>query len=501
MYYIAVMWLMVLASILFMEYYNGFSLGGKTQLYADIVADGAAFIGNNGWGIDTKDAKSAAETLQTLNKDNFSDTKISSVKFTNTDDNGKVKKTTKKSGYNTVTATAKLNSTMLSTTKKLSTTKNATTKITYSGGLKIVLEAWKHTYQYRNSKSGQTSYVWGGGHGISSGSDAWETYADCSGFVSGVFRKCGYDIPSWACTWNMESMGELVGTGYAALENARPGDILLYWYDISSVSAHVGIYAGKYNGKHQQIHCSGGSRNTYSNPNNGKNGGAILAGVTNASKIMIRRIVDADANAYDTPEVKISGLSENQTTMFLTLSSLGYKKATIAGMMGNWACEGASSPIVREGHPNPSDSFNTNYAKQIEAGNISMASFVYEGRGRMSHYGSEGYGIAQWTTTNWTNPYGDRKARLWKYTNGHVTSLTMQLSFVHYELQSGIFYQISATAAPLMYQNASYNTFLNTNDPATAAALFLTHYEGVWDGTDGKRAAAANYIYQKIKNY
>lgn len=502
MYYMAVMWLLVLSAILFTEYYHSFSLGGKTQIYADLVADGAAFIGNNGWGIDTKEAKKAEKKLIKYNEDNFEDIEIVTLKFSNTDEDDNVKKkSSKKDGYNTVTASAQLDSTMLSGTQTLSTSKSATTKITYSGGLKIVLEAWKHTYQYRKSSAGQTAYVWGGGHGIDSDSDAWENYADCSGFVSGVFRKCGYDVPSWACTWNMETMGELVGTGYSALEDARPGDIILYWYNTASTSAHVGIYAGKYNGKHYQIHCSGGQINTYINPGRGSSKGAILAGITSASKIMVRRIVDADANAYETPEVKISGLTENQTIMYLTMSSLGYKDKTIAGMMGNWACEGVNSPIVREGHGNPNDPFNTNYAKQIEAGKISMESFVYEGKGRMSHNGSEGYGIAQWTTTNWEDPFHDRKAELWKYTNGNVTSLTMQLGFVQKELENGIWNQISAKDAPAQYSAANYKKFLNATDPGEAALMFLTHYEGIWDDSAARRVASAKFIYNKIKAY
>lgn len=498
MYYIALMWLLVLATILFVEYYNVFSHVGKTQLYADIVADGSAFIGNNGWGLDTKKANNAKDILEKINMDNYEDTEID-INFRHTDSKGVEKKASKKDGYNTVTATAILDTQEITTDTDIFAVKEASTHITYSGGLKIVLEAWKHSYQYRNSSKGQTAYVWGGGHGIASDSNAWETYADCSGFVSGVFRKCGYDIPSWTCTWNLETMGQLVGNGYSALEDARPGDIILYWYGQSSTSGHVGIYAGKFNGKHYQVHCSGGQRFTYTNPGRGNSSGAQLAGITAANKIMIRRIVDSDAKAYETPEVKIAGLSSNQTEIYLTLSSMGFKDATIAGMMGNWACEGNSSPIVREGHINENDLFNTSYAKKIENKEISKTAFVYEGKGKY-HYGSEGYGIAQWTTTNWGNPYADRKAALWDYTNGNVTSLTMQIGFVVHELQTGI-WQNPRENAPSQYLNATYEQFISCDDPGEAAKMFLVHYEGIWDGTEDKRADKAREIYRSIRKY
>ena len=51
-FYIAMLWVISLIGLMFIEYYHTFSNGVKTQLAADIIADGAAFNGDNGWGLD-----------------------------------------------------------------------------------------------------------------------------------------------------------------------------------------------------------------------------------------------------------------------------------------------------------------------------------------------------------------------------------------------------------------------------------------------------------------
>lgn len=498
--YIAFMWLIVLAAVLFIEYFNMFTHIGKTQLYADLVADGSAFIGNTGWGLDKDEAKDAKRSLVSYNDTFFEDTGVS-IGF-------------KKNGEgatadDTVKATAKLDTTMVTEDTAISKDKIAETQITYSGGMRIVLEAWKHTYNFFHSASGQTYYVWGGGHGSDTG---WEQYADCSGFVSGVFRKCGYNVPNWACTWNMESMGTLVGTGTGALEKAHPGDIILYWYDLGATSAHVGIYAGKYNGVHYQVHCSGGRTNTLpDNAGSGPNHGAILARVnTGAAKIMVRRIVNSDAKAFETPEPVVPGLTKNQSLIYFTLSSFGFRDVTIAGIMGNFAAEGLSSPMIREGHTSETDPWNTSYDQALRNNRIARIAFIKEGMdtfrytpdGGSPQPRSEGYGIAQWTTVNITNPESDRKAKLWDYCNGRVYDLMLQTSFAAYELENcNIWSQICASAAPDKYKNATYADFKNCNDPEEAARMFFTHFEGVWDGTDGRRAAYAKQIYNAISSY
>ena len=486
--YMSFMWIIVVSAVLFAEYYRAFTHIGKAQVYADLTADGSAFMGNNGWGLDEEDARAAQRKLEGYNSSNFDDTDVD-ISFSRTD--------TASRENDTVDATAKLRSRIGATGVALNRSKRASTQITYSGGLRIVLEAWRHTYQFFRSSNGQTRYVLGAGHG---NDYEWEQFADCSSFVSGVYRKCGYDIPNWACTWNLQEMGDLVGVGYSALENARPGDIILYWWNnASGPSAHTGIYAGKHDGTHYQVHCSGGSANTYANPGYGASGGAILAPVSGgAAKIMVRRVVDTKGIAYETPDGTIPGLSKNESTIYNVLASCGIGKAAIAGIMGNWRCEGASSPIAREGHIFESDPWNTAYAQRLRLGQISKISFVYEGRGRMGHAGSEGYGIAQWTTTDWSNPMADRKAALWDYTNGKVYDLMMQVYFAVSEMPR--VWPGSAEGAPAQYAAASYQDFLGCASPGDAARMFLAHYEGVWNGTDGARAAAAEAVYSIIRN-
>ena len=68
MYYIALMWLIVLASVLFTAYFKSYSSIGKSQMYAHLIADGTAYAGNNGWGLDEKAAKNASRILIQKNK-------------------------------------------------------------------------------------------------------------------------------------------------------------------------------------------------------------------------------------------------------------------------------------------------------------------------------------------------------------------------------------------------------------------------------------------------
>ena len=89
-------------------------------------------------------------------------------------------------------------------------------------------------------------YVWGG--------TSLENGADCSGFVTAVFRKFGFSrIVGNSCTGTLENCGRLIG-GYEALDRARPGDIILYWWNGGGAgeSDHVVIYAGKYKGQQEK---------------------------------------------------------------------------------------------------------------------------------------------------------------------------------------------------------------------------------------------------------
>lgn len=448
MYYIAVMWLIALAAVLFTDYFHTYSNVGHTQMYADIVADGSAFVANNGWGLNENVAKVAKKQLVKYNKDSFKDTTMS-VSFSKTDNNGKTvqKDAGEKNPNNTVNAKAKVRTKTLYAKKTVSKTKKASTHITYSGGLRIVLEAWRHSYEYcqTHSDSYQTAYLWGGGHG--SDDDSWKTYADCSGFVSGVYRECGYYIPSWACTWNMEEMGQLVavGSGSSVFDKARPGDIVLVWWDGAGVSDHVQIYAGKKNGTHYVIHSRGGQANDITNVGLGASKGVhITTAPTYAPKVMIRRIVDTTATVAETPKVTIGGMTDDELVIYEALQLAGYSDKAIAALMGNFAGEtngtGPILPTASEANDVSGRGNDATLAEKIKSGKYTKVDFVYEGLGSTGHSGGWGYGIAQWTTVEWGNPFGDRKAQLWDWCENHgsnVTDVYMQISFVINELAPG----------------------------------------------------------------
>jgi len=109
MFYICMMWIITLTGIMFIEYYHTFSSGAKTQLSADIIADGAAFAGDNGWGLDKTKAKQTANQLKKLNKKEIEDVSTS-LTFSTTDGKGNVVSNKASDQNNTVNATSKLRS-------------------------------------------------------------------------------------------------------------------------------------------------------------------------------------------------------------------------------------------------------------------------------------------------------------------------------------------------------------------------------------------------------
>lgn len=440
MFYISMMCIIALSCIMFMEFSRVFSNTGKTQIYADIIADGAACAGDNGWNLDKDKAEEAKDQLQELNEKNFNDTEVR-ISFSKTDAEGNIVDGTEDED-NTIDAVAKIDTRTIVSGSKLKTSKSASTKIITSGGADIVVEAYRHTWQYsqRNNTDSQTQYMWGGGH--QSDDMSWEQYADCSGFVSGVFRKCGYYIPCWATTGNMELMGTLVGEGSSAYENAVPGDIILFWWSrTGGTSDHVAIYAGKKNGIHYMVHCSGNRQNaTIETAGRGESRGAIFVPAsTSASRIMVRHLVNSNGDIEDTPERSVHGLTGDESIIYNALSDFGYSDVCIAAIMGNWSVESGCCPISKEGrYGGNSDPVNIQYAEMINQGLITKDQFVYEGRG-LRHSGSEGYGLAQWTTTDWSRPYEDRKAKLWDYAqqrNSRVTDINVQIAYAINEFQT-----------------------------------------------------------------
>lgn len=294
--YIYMSWLLVILAVFFMQYADTFVNGEKTQLYADLVADGCAYAGDTGWGIDEKEVDETYKELSRLNQEMFPERSVEVL----------IGKSSK--GMQTkdmVSVKAEYQSSVLGTGQEFKVEKEARTRITYSGGMAIVREAYRHSYQY-NPKT-QTRYIYGAGHGIAEDSAEWMIYADCSGFVSGVFRKCGYQVSSDSYTGSLENTGTLVGEGYSAFEKARPGDIILYWRNGENgngKSKHVTIFAGKRKGIYYQIHSTGGKdNNNTQNAGRGPDRGVKLSEIEHgATRVMIRRIVKEDGKAYEMPD-------------------------------------------------------------------------------------------------------------------------------------------------------------------------------------------------------
>lgn len=488
MFYICMMWIITLSGILFLEYNDVFSNAGKTQIYADVMADGSAYAGDTGWALDKVEAKKTKKNLAELNKDNFEDIQAE-ISFSVTDENGETEASN--GVFNTVDICADLKKTHIWGNEKLKATRKASTRITTAGGKEIVVEAYKHSWQYsqKNSTDSQTQYIWGGGHGADDLS--WEQYADCSGFVSGVFRKCGYYVPAWATTGNMETMGTLIGEGISAYDKAMPGDIILFWWDSTEgSSSHVAIYAGKKDGSYYMIHSKGGkSMQSPDTAGRGTSGGVNLTPVsTSAARIMVRRIIGEDGMVCPISERSVHGLTGNEAIVYNALSDFGYSNICIAAIMGNWQIESGVQPTTREGRgAGDLDPANAQYAEQIRNGLITKDQFVYEGRG-VRHAGSEGYGLAQWTTTSWPptgNPYADRKAKLWDFAStrgSNVTDVYSQLAFAMYEFQ---------TTHPAI-NGQEFRTMTDINE---ATRYFLIHYEGI-NFMSNERQAAANAYYQ-----
>ena len=489
MYYIAIMWLIALSTILFAEYFHANSSVGKTQMYADLLSDGSAFAGNNGWGLDEKEANKAYKKLISLNKKNFKDCNAKKLTFTNTNSKGDISSydsslVNEKNKNNTTNATVCLNTKTLTAKKSLQKTKFAKTRITYSGGMKIVLEAYKHSYEY--NPASQTWYIWGGGHG--NDDNSWENNADCSGFVSGVFRKCGYYIPSWACTWDMESMGTLVGQGgMEALDNARPGDIILIWWSGTGTSDHVAIYAGKKNGQHYMIHSRGGSANDWGNPGRGANQGVhITQGPYSAARIMVRRIVDTTGTVSEVQMTQLlaNGLNRNQAIVVEGLRSAGYNNAQIAGILGNLeqessGCNPFGSEAIECHLINMSEE---QYAEMIRNGQISEVEWLQIG------WDYTGYGIVQWS---YTKDDHERKPGLWEFAkrNGsNVTDINIQTRYLIEEMTNG--------SQAFAYNDAYFRSI---NDPVAAAVYFCNTFERAGIAVMSNRISYAQSMYAKLQ--
>ena len=493
MYYIAMMWLIVLATVLFAEYFHTNSSIGKTQMYADLLSDGAAFVGNNGWGLEEKKATKTYNKLISLNKNNFKDCKPQKLKFSNTDSKGKTAKYDsslkgEKNKNNTTNVTVQLTTKTLSTQSSLERTKTASTRITYSGGLKVVLEAYKHSYTYNHAS--QTAYTWGGGHGIAANSLAWEQSADCSGFVTGVFRKCGYYVTSDACTWDLEGTGKLV----SSLDKARPGDIILFWYG-EGTSQHVAIYAGKKNGVPYIIHARGNENDSMAR---GPSKGVDITPLSYVgyTKMMIRRIVDTQSDAYEIQlkQLMAYGLTRNEAICIEGLRSAGYSNTAIAAAMGNMQYEsGGFNPDMVEAHTGDT-SYLKAYHDKIVNGKISKYDFISHGKDESGHIGNLGYGICQWTTiwysggnqVSLSQAMQDRPAKLWDYAKrrgSNVADIYTQVSYAIHEMH---------TSHAAVSSHSSFNKMTNI---AQATEYFQIKFEGCTNDSTPARISNARRYY------
>ena len=448
-YYAAMLVAISTAVVLFTEYYHGYTKIGSTQIYADLLADGACYIGNNGWGIDKSQAKSAYRNLVEYNESSFEDVSVpASPSFKYVDTSGREgsfkrnKEDNGKDASNTVVVKTKSNARTLTTNQVIGKsssdrTKTAVTQIAYSGGMQIVMEAYRHTYEYAKMNRGknmQTPYSWGGGHGQHAG---WESGADCSGFVDGVYWNCGYDIGT-GTTSQLENTGtEVSGATSPAgiVKNAMPGDIILLWYGGTApgASGHVVIYAGSLNGVPYVVECKGG-RDVHQFGLGGfadaRRGGHIDRLNTSCSRYMTRRIVKTNAKAYKLKKAgNISGLSEQESNLYRLLSdpALGLTHQEIICMMGVWGWESGCDPLAIQSVF--SQTAREQYAANIRSGKYSIEKFASED-------GASGYGLAQWTTAepNWA---ADRKAQLWNFAksmHSNVTSLEVQVAFFMKEM-------------------------------------------------------------------
>ena len=456
MCYIGTMWLMVLAVALFLENFNVYTKTGKTQLLADIVSDGACFIGDNGWGIVEENAEVAKNHLIEYNNESFGKSGIDVINldyaYMEYDKNKElVKKDPVDNGdnpNNTVQATTELNTKRVTNDAMIKKKTAASTMITYSGGLKIVRTAWQ--YAYENDPAKQTPYVWGGGHG-GEGFECLSRGADCSGFVSAIYRLCGYaSIVGESCTGGLEQCGRTIadGVGYNVFDNARPGDIILYFGKGTGdgESTHTAIYAGRLNGVDYQIHSTGGGRHhstlTYDNPGIGPLGGVHRSVVNYGSnRIKIQRIVNSNGEGEEVHNPTYPGLTQDQTTIINALKEYGYSDIEVAAMWGNWMLESGVGVDIREGLE--FNKFETqNYKYRLEHGLITKDEFVSERRGELGHVGSEGYGLAQWTTVDWERPNNDRKALLWDHAEAmgtNVSDVWAQITFAVKEMNTGLY--------------------------------------------------------------
>lgn len=442
----------------------------NAQIVADVAADGGAAAGDTLWGIDKKKAKT---TVKELTEANGAVLDKKDVEVAST---AKIKKGKGNSG-DEVRVSTTADKTASYTDQTVSAKANAATKVLYSGGRAVVMYAYTFSKNYYEKvhpsrKFKWTRYAWGAGRSIDS--DNMPYYADCSGFVYHVFSHFGFDIGTW--TGQMQTVGKEIPAS-----EARAGDIVLYYNSGDSISSHVGIYVGEVNGNRMQIDCGGGGPGT-TQANTTYNTGVRLRTVSAAAggrRPQYRRVIKNDGEAYEYDK----NVDMFETILFI-MKEAGYSDVSVAAAMGIWNGESGLCPIAAEGHfGGYTDPFNVAYANRIKNGQVTKYSFV------MDSPMANGYGLAQWTTTDLTNPFGDRKSRLWDFCKKMGTDVTdgyAQVMFVMHELSTT--------------HSGFVPSFKRITDIRQAAEVFMKGFEGILNDSLPARQDAAVRFYNRIKS-
>ena len=534
MMYLAFSIVAVAASALMVQSTRAYRDITGAQLLSDITADGAAAQNDSGWGFTSVDE----ENGQTLS-DAYDDIQASVENLVdlNTNDDAEVD-----SGFNLITSDSYVSNskvkksyiskgvvnanieitgksiTPLTQEAGYSVKRDSATKLSYSGGIQVVLKAYMYSKQayeshypiydkrLRTKNHPYTKYVWAAGRT----EDAYNFpyYADCSGFVYTIFRLCGYSVGTWT--------GEMQTQGVSVSESeARPGDIILYYKGGDPISEHVGIYAGKNKqGVPCEIDCTGGgSRCTLSNPGAGVRV-ATVAQAAGGRRVEYRRIIKSNGEETEVPEIEDT--TEMALFMIMEGGTVNFKGA--CAILGNFQWESGGTELrtfAFNGNP-ASEAEMKEYAKSLSIATPSkLSSARYRAKladafemdlGKSGWKTDGGFGIAQWTNSSIKSGGRDgRKTGLWNMAyqmgcignkstvnqTGGLTSLFAQIAFLLKELE----------------ERPHILNYINSHDVAAGARGFFMMYEAGRnlndkppDGTTKNRVNNAVRLYQQYSS-
>ena len=171
----------------------------------------------------------------------------------------------------------------------------------------------------------------------------------------------------------------------------------------------------------------------------------------------------------------------NEEQIWNYLLGLGYSKAGVSGVMGNWMQESGFLPNNLENGANSKSGLSDEeFTSEVDNGNISKSEFITSSRFSIYSGGRYGYGLAQWTDPGRkTNFY-----EFWKSQNtSSIADLKMQLDFYKKEADG--------------YDGLN-DSLKNATSPEEAASIFVNIYE-VGTAGEARRQNARN-IYNKYAN-